>query len=171
MLCFLPGAGAEAELPQRRQRLARICRAAPRGYSTLRRDQENQIRHRQVWTGEIREQSGNSLHSKRATVARRCKRKHFKHFQTLMFQLVQSRLNLWFPPVPRGAGCWTAKGTGGWRRAKAAELAGGVEWKGRGTANSVLVITGDAVMFRTFRRFFELFSYFQIGIAGWCILS
>ena len=32
--------------------------------------------------GTIREQSGNSLHSKRATVARRCKRKHFKHFQT-----------------------------------------------------------------------------------------
>ena len=32
--------------------------------------------------GTIRERSGNSLHSKRATVARRCKRKHFKHFQT-----------------------------------------------------------------------------------------
>lgn len=86
-----------------------------------------------------------------------------------MFQLVQSRLNLWFPPVPCGAGCWTAKGTGGWRRAKAAELAGGVEWKGRGTANSVLVITGHAVMFRTFRRFFELRT-FQIFLDWDCRL-
>ena len=66
IFCFQQPCGAEAELPQRRQRLARICRAASRGDPTLRRDQENQIRHRQVWTGDT------------VDISRKCKRTHFK---------------------------------------------------------------------------------------------